>query len=52
MFYDSVTSRLGIRHIISLSPLAKTRVARTLETFPDRLASELHLADVNAIRHR
>ena len=40
---------LGIQQIFALSPQAKGRVERMLETFQDRLVTELRLAGASAI---
>ena len=41
---------LGIQQIFALSPQAKGRVERMLETFQDRLVTELRLAGASSIR--
>ena len=44
-----VMRELGIQQIFALSPQAKGRVERMLETFQDRLATELRLASPSTI---
>ena len=47
--FARVTRELGIQQIFALSPQAKGRVERMLETFQDRLVTELRLAGVRTI---
>ena len=47
--FAGVMRDLGIRQIFALSPQAKGRVERMLETFQDRLVTELRLADASNI---
>ena len=47
--FARVTREMGIQQIFALSPQAKGRVERMLETFQDRLVTELHLADATTI---
>ena len=44
-----VMRELGIQQIFALSPQAKGRVERMLETFQDRLVTELRLAGASTI---
>ena len=47
--FARVTRELGIQQIFALSPQAKGRVERMLETFQDRLTTELRLAGASNI---
>ena len=47
--FARVMRELGIRQIFALSPQAKGRVERMLETFQDRLVTELRLAGASTI---
>ena len=47
--FARVMRELGIQQIFALSPQAKGRVERMLETFQDRLVTELRLADASTI---
>ncbi len=47
--FARVMRDLGIQQIFALSPQAKGRVERMLETFQDRLVTELRLADASTI---
>ena len=47
--FARVMRELGIQQIFALSPQAKGRVERMLETFQDRLATELRLAGASNI---
>ena len=47
--FARVMRDLGIRHIFALSPQAKGRVERMLETFQDRLTTELRFAGASTI---
>ena len=47
--FARVMRETGIQQIFALSPQAKGRVERMLETFQDRLVTELRLAGVSAI---
>ena len=47
--FARVMRELGIRQIFALSQQAKGRVERMLETFQDRLATELRLAGASTI---
>ena len=47
--FARVTRELGIQQIFALSPQAKGRVERMLETFQDRLVTELRLAGASNI---
>ena len=47
--FARVTRELGIQQIFALSPQAKGRVERMVETFQDRMVTELRLAGVSAI---
>ena len=47
--FARVMRELGIQQIFALSPQAKGRVERMLETFQDRLVTELRLASANTI---
>lgn len=47
--FARVMRELGIQQIFALSPQAKGRVERMLETFQDRLATELRLAGASTI---
>ena len=47
--FARVMRELGIQQIFALSPQAKGRVERMLETFQDRLVTELRLAGASTI---
>ena len=47
--FARVMRELGVQQIFALSPQAKGRVERMLETFQDRLVTELHLANTSTI---
>ena len=47
--FGRVMRELGVQQIFALSPQAKGRVERMLETFQDRLVTELRLADASTI---
>ena len=47
--FARVMRELGVQQIFALSPQAKGRVERMLETFQDRLVTELRLADASTI---
>ena len=47
--FARVMQELGIQQIFALSPQAKGRVERMLETFQDRLVTELRLASASSI---
>ena len=47
--FARVMRDLGVQQIFALSPQAKGRVERMLETFQDRLVTELRLAKVSSI---
>ena len=47
--FARVMRELGVQQIFALSPQAKGRVERMLETFQDRLVPELRLADASTI---
>ena len=47
--FARVMRELGVQQIFALSPQAKGRVERMLETFQDRLVIELRLADASTI---
>ena len=47
--FARVMRDLGVQQIFALSPQAKGRVERMLETFQDRLVTELRLADASTI---
>ena len=47
--FARVMRALGVQQIFALSPQAKGRVERMLETFQDRLVTELRLADASTI---
>ena len=47
--FAGVMRELGVQQIFALSPQAKGRVDRMLETFQDRLVTELRLADASTI---
>ena len=47
--FAGVMRELGIQQIFALSPQAKGRVERMLETFQDRLVTELHLSGASNI---
>ena len=47
--FAGVMRELGIQQIFALSPQAKGRVERMLETFQDRLVTELRLAGAGTI---
>ena len=47
--FARVMRELGVQQIFALSPQAKGRVGRMLETFQDRLATELRLAGASTI---
>ncbi len=47
--FARVMRELGIQQIFALSPQAKGRVERMLETFQDRLVTELRLAQASSI---
>ena len=47
--FARVMRHLGVQQIFALSPQAKGRVERMLETFQDRLVTELRLADASTI---
>ena len=47
--FARVMRKLGIQQLYDLSPQPKRRVDRMLDTFRDRLVSELHLASASTI---
>ena len=49
--FAGVMRDLGIRQIFALSPQAKGRVERMLETFQDRLVTELRLVAASTMDH-
>ena len=49
--FARVMRELGIQQIFALSPQAKGRVERMLETFQDRLVTELRLAAASTMDH-
>jgi transposase len=47
--FNRISDRLGIKHILAMTPQAKGRVERSNRTLQDRLIKEMRLAGINDI---